>query len=632
VSRGKSARIRAALVAAGLTGAVVVGSLATGGIASAAPSPSPSTTATPKPTSSATPTPSPTATALPRPVGDALSIELTGAPVLTLPAADGLRDTTAVRVRSGAAGTVDVVAQRGKRSVLLAEDVRLAKKAGGWQRTIRIADTDLRAGRWSLVTRRSDDRSVRATAADRVAVGSGEPVHVTVVPVARTVYPWQDGALDRTDVTVTGTDETGTPIPLRGTVRLDAGGDRRTAALSAGGAAAIPVTDLALGAGVVTATVTGPAGDAVRRTTGLTLAPTGVGSLSLSRSSDTLQPVKDGFLDSLTLTTAGVAPAGSPAQVSGTLVLTRGATVVQRWIVPDGAQRTFTWDGRVGGVIVPGTYTATLTLVGQEGLARTKAKTVLVTKDHLPYVVQDLFSVAAGNQQGLAVHGGTFYVGFDNGDGTARIDRYNGGGALIGTWSPLAIGHVAELVYSTTTQLLYAANGGATNDTMVWALNPETGDIVDTFDLSTLGPNGMVAMDDANNRMLVFAGTKDGGYTVTPVTISDAADGSAAKHDQGPSMPITITGVPQGIELVGPPSASSTQLWVYTSLRGRNHLAKYDLPAPASLSSTATSSGDLMWGGEGEGSALDSWNGAPAFFIGAHDTNRIGTLVPVADE
>jgi hypothetical protein len=277
-------------------------------------------------------------------------------------------------------------------------------------------------------------------------------------------------------------------------------------------------------------------------------------------------------------------------------------------------------------VIVPGTYAATLSLRGPEGVAKVTTKPLLVTKTHLPYRVQDLFTVAAGDQQGLAVHAGTFYIGFDNGDGTARIDEYNPSGVRTGSLGPLAIGHAAELSYSTTTGMLYAANGGATNATSVWAIDPATGAVKDTVDLSMLGNNGMVAVDDAGGRLLVFAGSS-GAYTVTAVSLAttpapvdaNGAPTGPPTHTMSTPVPIAITGVPQGIEVVG------TQLWVYTSLKNRNHVARYDLTQNDAL----LSGDDLMNAGEGEGLAVDSsgW-----MYVGAHTMNRVGVLRPVADE
>lgn len=617
--------MQASLVAGAIGLAVVAGSLVAGAPAQAAPTPSPTASATTAPR----PTPAPS-TAAPRPKGRALGVDLVGGAVLTLPKRDGLRDSTRVRIRSGASGAVDLIATRGTKSVHLADRVRLARSGAGYQRTVVVAVQDLPVGSWTVRARRSADTAVRAAAPGRLLVGSGKAVHVTIRPTARTLYPWKDGVLDRADLAVTGTDETGAAVPLAGSVRIDAAKLHRSRALARTGTASLAVTGLPLGPATVTATVTGPAGKAAVRTTGLTLAPTGAATPSLTRSSDTLQPVRDGFLDAATLTTGGLAVAGARAPVSGTLTIALGTTVVQRWIVPDGAAHTYTWDGRTGGAIVPGTYTATITLRGPEGPARSRARTILVTKDHLPYTVQDLFSVSGGNQQGLAVHDGLFYVGFDNGDGTSRIETYDTKGAKVGELGPIDIGHAAELSYSTTTGLLYAANGGATNPTKVWALKPDwdaatlsdpASAIVETIDLSALGNNGMIAVDDVRSQLLVFSGTAPS-FTVTQLSSWAGPDGS---HLIGTPMPISIVGVPQGIELVG------TQLWVYTSLKGRNHLAKYEL-AGSTLTAAPGASADVMWAGEGEGSSTGTWNGAPAFFLGAHDTNRVGLLTPVLDE
>ena len=410
-----------------------------------APAPSPAS-AKPTPTPTPTPTPSrtPAPTPAPRPVGRALAVEILGGALLTLPAADHLRDSTRIRIRSAASGRVDLLAIAGTRTVHLADALQLKRATAGWSRTETVSVRELGAGTWTVRARRSADHAVRARAAAPLTVGSGEPVHVLVHPAHRTAYPYPDGVLDAIDTTVTVTDETGTALPFTGRLKLDTTSRDRTATLSRTGAARIAVTGLPLGAAHLVATVTAPAG-ATTRTTAVTLAPTGAGQAHVALSSDTVQPVVDGLLDAVTFTTSGAAVAGSPAAVAGTLIVAGDTAVARRWAVKDGTVRAFTWDGRIGGVIVPGTYTATLWLKGPEGQASTTTKTVLVTKDHLPYRMQDLFTVAAGNQQGLAVHDGTFYVGFDNGDGTARIEKYDSAGAPRGTLGPLAIGHAAEL-------------------------------------------------------------------------------------------------------------------------------------------------------------------------------------------
>ena len=611
----------------------------------------------------ATASPTPTTTApTPHPIGEALAFALPKGTVLTLPAADGLRDSTVVAVVSGRPGLVDVVAVRGRTTVKLATHAALRSTSTGWTRRVTVKVAGLTAGTWRLRAQRSSAPSVRTTSGT-FAVGSGAAVHVAVRPAVRTLYPFKDGTLDSAAVTIVATDETGAQVPAHGSVRIDAGRRHITRTLSTAGTATLPVTSLPLGHAIVKATVTGASGAKAVRTTGLTLAPTGVGTSRIARSSDTVQPVVDGLLDSVVLTTTGAASAGSTAKVSGTLTVSRTVakvtTVAAAFPVPDGGKHAFTWDGRVRGVVVPGTYTVTLALKGPQGLARTTTRTLLVTKAHLPYAVRDMFTVAAGNQQGLAVRNGFFYVGYDIGNGQSRIDTYSSAGALVGSLGPLSIQHVAELAYSTTTDKLYAATGGASTPTQIFVLDPTSAQwsmaqpsdpmsvVQQTYDFSAqLGDNAMVSVDDVNKRLLVFSGAT-GNYSVSAVTLTDTpvlnADGTPAMEADGTTprvtpagsitstVPVAITGVPQGMDLVGP------QLWIYTSVGKLNRVAKYDLTSSGLYTAAASTSADLYWSGEGEGmatvQATDTNDGLPAWiYVGAHSANRIGELVPVTDQ
>ncbi|MGT2425351.1 hypothetical protein [Amnibacterium kyonggiense] len=632
------------------------------GLALAAPAHAATPTASARPTASSTPaaapTPSPTAT--PWPVGAALQARVAqDGGVLTLPATDGLRDRTSIRILAAAGGRVDLDAVRGTRTVHLAARVALKKVQQGWARTIAVGDADLTAGTWRLRAERSDAKGVRAWGSTAVRVGSGVPVHVLVRPASRTLYPYRDGVLDAAAVAVVGQDETGTAVPVSGTVRIDAGRKHLTRTLSKAGTATLPVTALPIGPAVLTTTVTGPAGKPAVRRTALTLAPTAVGALRVARSSDTVEPVRDGLLDSVVLTTSGAASGGSPAKVSGTLTIARGRTVAARFAVPDGKPHAFTWNGRVGGTltaggtVVPGTWTVTLALHGPQGAVRTRTTTLLVSTSHLPYAVRTLFTVADGDQQGLAVHDDRFYVGYDVGGGMSRIDVYDPTGLRIASLGPLPIPHVAELAYSTTTGMLYAATGGAQTPTEVfvidpndpqWTAQPQTDPaaaITRRFDYTaTLGNNAMVSVDDADGRLLIFSGAS-GAYSISSATLTDSTTVDDAGDPTVPAgtitatRPISIRGVPQGMDLVG------GQLWVYTSLKSTNLVEKYDVDPSALFTASASSEGVLYWGGEGEGMATvqdpDTGDGLPAWiWVGAHSPvkggpNLLGELVPVTD-
>ncbi|RIX26548.1 hypothetical protein [Amnibacterium setariae] len=612
----------------------------------------PADAATPKPT--AKPTPSPTAT--PWPVGLAIRAQVAAdGGVLTLPAGDGLRDRTTVRILAASGGRVDVDAIRGKKKVHLATGIALKKVKQGWAKTVAVDVSDLKAGTWRLRSQRSDLHGVWAWGSTSIRVGSGAATHVAVRPAARTLYPYRDGSLDAAVVTVVGQDETMTVVPVTGTVRIDAGRKHVTRKLSRAGTATLPVTALPLGAATLTTTVTGPAGKKAVRRTALTLAPTAVGALRVVRSADTVQPVRDGLLDSVVLTTSGTASGGSKAKVSGTLTIAKGKTVAATFPVKDGKPHAFTWNGRVGGTldaggtVVSGTWTVTLSLRGPQGVVRTRTTTLKVTKDHLPYAVRGMFTLADGNQQGLAVRNGSFYVGYDIGNDLSRIDVYDGTGLRVSSLGPVPIAHVAELAYSTVTGMLYAATGGAQTPTKVFVLDPTdpqwstptdpTQAIRRTLDYSgTLGNNAMVSVDDAGNRLLIFSGAS-GAYSISSATLQDSTDLDDAGNPKVPAGTITATrgvairGVPQGMDLVG------GQLWIYTSLKGKNLVEKYDLDGSGLFTTAASTEGLLYWGGEGEGmatvQATDTGNGLPAWiFVGAHNPvkggpNLLGQLVPV---
>ena len=656
--RAGSKRIRVAMVAGAVAAATVAGALVAAQPVAAAPM------ATPKPTAS----PTATAPAAPRPAGPALAVVLAPATVLTLPAKDGLRDSTTVRILSGTGGRVDLDAVRGRRTVRLGTRLPLQGAKSAWSRSVRVDVKRLAAGTWRLRAQRSADHAVQARSA-ALPVGTGAPVHVGVRPAARTLYPYADRILDAALVTVTAKDETDSIVPVTGTVRIDAGKQHVTRSLRGAAPVQLPVTALPLGAATVTAKVKGPSGGKAVRHTALTLAPTGIGSLRVVRSSTTVLPVRDGRLDTVALTTSGAASAGSPAKVSGTLTVSRGKTIAAVFAVKSGKQHVYTWNGRVGGTVqgsttidgtvVPGTYTVTLALKGPQGLVKTKTAKLTVTKEHLPYAVRDLFAVGSGNQQGLAVRNGMFYVGYDTGDDTSRIDMYNGG-TLVSSLGPLPISHVAELAYSTTTDRLYAATGGKSTPTKVFVLDPTDPQwgmdaptdpasvIKATYDFSaTLGNNAMVAVDDVDKRLLVFSGAT-GAFSVSSVTLTPSTETDANGAPVVPAgtitatAPVAITGVPQGMDLVG------QQLWIYTSDVKQpgskvklNRVEKYDLTGTALYTAQAGASADLYWGGEGEGmatvAATDTNDGLPAWiFVGAHSAtkggaNMLGQLVPVTD-
>jgi len=159
----------------------------------------------------------------------------------------------------------------------------------------------------------------------------------------------------------------------------------------------------------------------------------------------------------------------------------------------------------------------------------------------------------SGNQQGLAYDNGRFYVGFDlDRRGNARIIAYDGTGREVRRSGRLPLGHAAELSYRRANGTLFVSDGTPGQPCRVTVVdmkhNPPR--VVRKYDFSALGTGGMVAIDNANDRMVVSAGPAGGPFTVAFV----AMDGRIQHR-----FTSTVPGIRQGLEVLG------DQLVLYTS-------------------------------------------------------------------
>ena len=550
--------------------------------------------------------------------GAALTVSVPAGAMLTLPATDGFRDRVPITITARSGWTVDVLAVGRTSTVVLARGVGLHAARSGFTATVTATGRHLHRGAWTIRARRSGHAGTTAVASRHLRVGTGTVQTIAVVPGAGTYFPFKDGHLDTVSAVVTARDETGTTIPSRGEVRLAAGRHTRSAAVHAGGPVTVRLSALGLplGSASLVAHLTGPAGTArtTRRT--LSLAATRLTKATVRPSGMTVEPVVDGMADTISVKVGLTSSTGVAVPVSGRLALSRdGAGTVLTWPLHDSKARTITWDGRLNGVIVPGTYRFAVSASGPEGAPRTvTSDAVEVTTDHLPFRIEDRFLVGIGNQQGLAVSGDRVFVTTDAKGGLARIDEYTRSGAVVRAVGTLPLGHAAEVAVRDSTGELYVANGGPTDPTKVFVVDPSLPDpaaaVVRTYDLTGLGPNGMVAFDQEQDRMIVFAGT-EGAYTVTPVEL----DGTT-----GASLRVDVAGLPQGIELV------HGELWVYTSLAGvGNRITRVNASTGATIDTI-----ELAMKGEGEGLAYDA--PTDTVFVGAHSGNRVGTLQAVPDE
>src|SRR5919112_2016751 len=164
----------------------------------------------------------------------------------------------------------------------------------------------------------------------------------------------------------------------------------------------------------------------------------------------------------------------------------------------------------------------------------------------------------SGNEQGLAYADGRFYVAFDlDGAGSARIVAYDASGHEVRRSGRLPLGHAAELSYRKADGNLYVAYGAPGRPCRVTVVDMRTSPprIVRSYDFSALGAGGMVAIDNARDRMVVSAGPAGGPFTIAFVGM----DGKVQRR-----FTSRVPGVRQGLEVVG------DQLALYTSAPDRS--------------------------------------------------------------
>lgn len=307
--------------------------------------------------------------------GAALSV--TEAAVLTLPAADGVRDASQVTVASDIATTVipriysakgDLVAELP--SIVLDAEKRSARL------TVNVSSIK-RPGLHRLeMTPTSGD----AVSVD-LRVGSGAPADVSLALSPRSIWSWSKAEANTSTATVAAVDETGLSIPFTGTVVAVQGKRSMTSKVTSttGQPARATVSGTKLGAGTAKVTFTAKAGGASRSTsTTLKVTDTTVTSTKIAASQKTIYPTKDGYLDTTKLTVASQTSTGKAVSGEGAVTITSAGKTVASWKLRSSQTWSATWDGKVKGKIVPGTYSVKVTIRGPQGGAKSASTSVTV--------------------------------------------------------------------------------------------------------------------------------------------------------------------------------------------------------------------------------------------------------------
>ena len=317
--------------------------------------------------------------------------------IITLPAADGFKDTATLSISSDTAVTVRPEIVDGTNAVVKElGDVQLldGDSNGSFTATVPLQALDVAAGAYTVKVTETVGGIVAATAP--LTVGSGKVVWATLAASPK-FYPYKDGYLDTLKATVTAFDETDTAVPFSGSVQVKSGTtSRKSNIASPTGAKAfalVSVVGFPSGAGSVVAKVHGPT--AVDFTTDprpVRFDSTRVTTVTVSKNISTVYPADDDYRDTVTFKAVPQTSTGTRLPVTGKVVISLSGKTVKSWSFSTSATKSFTWNGLNAGRIVPGKYTVKVSAKGPQGSTKTAVVDVnvsakrLVTKAATRYV------------------------------------------------------------------------------------------------------------------------------------------------------------------------------------------------------------------------------------------------------
>jgi secreted trypsin-like serine protease len=121
-------------------------------------------------------------------------------------------------------------------------------------------------------------------------------------------------------------------------------------------------------------------------TVAVAISKTEVSSISVSRNNSTVFPSKDGYKDSTKITIRVNPSFGANKALKlkkgSKVTIKRGSKVIKSWTISSSGAKSFTWNGKDGSKIVPGTYKVTVQANGPEG-SKTKSTNISVSAKKL---------------------------------------------------------------------------------------------------------------------------------------------------------------------------------------------------------------------------------------------------------
>jgi subtilisin family serine protease len=294
---------------------------------------------------------------------------------VTLPLNDSYQDTVSVSFDTGSNETayVSILNSLGNDTLILNQAVTpVARTSSTFRGQATITPIGLEAGSFTIHVTQGD-----RTLGKDLVVNSGKLATIKISK-SSDVYPYKDGYKDSATITVTGKDSLGNIVPVKGKITLNK----------------IPITLTStkqtatwdwskIPKGTHNVVVSGEgyvSGPTISAQTQIVVGASVASRATISRSSSSVYPTKDGYLDTVALTFSVATSTGKAVPGSAAVTILQGTKKIQSWafsglVLGPGKSKSVSWNGKVSGKVVPGAYKAEFSYKSSENGKIVKAVT-----------------------------------------------------------------------------------------------------------------------------------------------------------------------------------------------------------------------------------------------------------------
>jgi hypothetical protein len=308
---------------------------------------------------------------------EGLTLLSSASPNVTLPLTDGYQDSASINfvTTSGATASITILNDLGNDTTISIPSVTpTVKTSATYGATVEVTPEGLAAGTYTIRVTQGLD-----VADQEMVIGSGVLSTITISKSSNSVYPYTDGYLDSATITVVGKDSLGNEIPVIGTVTLNKVSVSLTLTKNT---ATWNWAKIPKGTREIAASGVGPVnGTAKTAKTTIVIGKSVATKATITTNSSTVYPVKDSYLDSVSITYGLNTNTGKTVPGSGTIWVYKGSKKITGWTftktnLNSAKKGSVSWNGRVSGKVKPGKYKVVVTFKSSED-----GKTIKTTKN-----------------------------------------------------------------------------------------------------------------------------------------------------------------------------------------------------------------------------------------------------------